>query len=79
MPKSRDPKNKSLIPISIAMIDTIGLVVSRKLLKELFDLDSTTTMIKASAVPDKAIPVGMKEGKMIDHYPMLKSNQRPQY
>ena len=67
VPKARDPKNKSLVPISIAMMDTIGLVVPRKLLKELFDLDSTTTMIKASAVPDKAIPEDMKEGEMIYH------------
>ena len=31
LPKSREPKNRSLTPISIAVIDTIGLVKSRNI------------------------------------------------
>ena len=41
VPKSRDPKNRSLAPISIMVVDTVGLVKSRKLLKVLFDPGST--------------------------------------
>ena len=48
-PKTGNPRNKSLTPISICVIDTIGLVTPRKLLKVLFDPGSTKTMIKASA------------------------------
>ena len=65
-PKTGNPKNKSLTPISIYVIDTIGLVTSRKLLKVLFDPGSTKTMIKSSAVPKKAVPVSMKQGKKIN-------------
>merc|ERR1712115_772401 len=41
VPKCRDPRNMSLTPIFIAVVDTIGLVQSRKLLKVLFDPGST--------------------------------------
>ena len=66
VPKTGNPRNKSLTPISICVIDTIGLVTSRKLLKVLFDPGSTKTMIKSSAVPRKAVPVSMKQGKKIN-------------
>ena len=56
VPKTDNPRNKSLTPISIYVIDTIGLVTSRKLLKVLFDPGSTKTMIKYSTVPCKAVP-----------------------
>ena len=66
VPKTGNPRNNSLTPISICVIDTIGLVTSRKLLKVLFDPGSTKTMIKSSAVPRKAVPVSMKQGKKIN-------------
>ena len=46
VPKNKNQKNKSLTPISIMVVDTIGLVKSRKLLKVLFDLGSTKPLIK---------------------------------
>ena len=57
VPKCRDPRNMSLTPISIVVVDTIGLVQSRKLLKVLFDPGSTRTLIKKSVVPEKAVPI----------------------
>ena len=65
VPKTRYPKNRSLAPISIAVIDTIGLVKSRKLLKVLFDPGFTMIMVKTSAVSDKGVPVDMKYRKRL--------------
>ena len=48
IPKSKDPKNRSLTLISIMVVDTIGLVKPRKVLKVLFDPGSTKTLIKTA-------------------------------
>ena len=66
VPKTENSRNKSLTPISICVIDTIGLVASLKLLIVLFDPELTKTMIKSSVVPRKAVPVSMKQGKKND-------------
>ena len=46
VPKNGTPRDLSLTPITIAVVDTIGLVKSRKLLKVLLDPGSSGTMIK---------------------------------
>ena len=48
------------------VVDTIGVVKSRKLLKVQFDLGSIETLIKTSAVPELANPVPTKCGKKIN-------------
>ena len=55
-PKSGQPRDLSLTPISIMVIDTIGTIKSRKLLKVLFDPGSTKTLISSSVIPRKAAP-----------------------
>ena len=59
VPKNGTPKDSSLTPIPIIVIDIIGLLPSRKLLKVLFDPGSTRTLIKASIVPKKAKAVAL--------------------
>ena len=59
----------SLTPISIMVVDTIGLLPSRKLLKVLFDPGSTRTLIKASIVPKKAKAVTLTNKKEIKAIP----------
>ena len=51
VPKCRDPRNMSLTPISIAVVDTIGLVQSRKLLKVLFDSGGSKSMCHRRVLP----------------------------
>ena len=47
------------------VVDTIGLLPSRKLLKVLFDPRSTRTLVKASIVPKKATAVELSNSKAI--------------
>ena len=65
VPKNGTPRDLSLTPISIAVLDTVGLVRSRKLLKVLFDSGSTATMIKKDVVPAKAVPKSLSGGKTV--------------
>ena len=53
VPKNNNPKNKSLTPISIMVVDTVGLIKSRKLLKALFDPGSTKTLVKKINTPER--------------------------
>ena len=66
VPKNKNPKNRSLAPMLIMVVDTIGLVRSRTFLKVLFDPGSAKTLIKASVIPRLAKPVSMKSGKKIN-------------
>ena len=59
MPKNEQPRDLSLVPISIMVIDTIGTITSQKLLKVLFDPDSTKTMISRKASPKGVLPLKM--------------------
>ena len=54
VPKNGTPKDSSLTPISMMVVDIIGLLALRKLLKVLFDPGSTRTLIKDSIVSKKA-------------------------
>jgi hypothetical protein len=56
-PKNGKPRDLNLTPISIMVIDTIGAVTSRKLLKVLFDPGSTKTMISRKALPKGITPL----------------------
>ena len=51
VPKNGTPRDKSLTPISIMVVDTIGLKKSQALLKVLLDLGSTKTLISRKALP----------------------------
>ena len=55
-PKNGTPRDLSLTPISIMIIDTISTIKSRKILKVLFDPGSTKTMISQKALPSGTIP-----------------------
>ena len=51
MPKTGKPRDMSLTPITIMVVNTIGLKKSRKLLKVLLDPGSTSTMIHKDIIP----------------------------
>ena len=67
VPQNGTPYDLSLTPISIMVVDTIGLLPSRKLLKVPFDPRFTCTLIKASIVPEKAKAVALANKKAIGH------------
>ena len=48
------------------VVDMLGLVKSRRLLKVLFDLGSTKTLIKKSAIPTAATPIPIQEKRKIN-------------
>ena len=54
-PKNGQPRNLSLTPISIIVIDTIGTIIPQKSLKVLFDPGCIKTMISRKALPKGAI------------------------
>ena len=45
------PSNENLTPVTIMVVDTIGTVKSRRLLKVLLDSGSTTTLINKICLP----------------------------
>jgi hypothetical protein len=47
------PSNKNLTPVTIMVVDTIGAVKSRRLLKVLLNSGSTTTLINQRCLPRK--------------------------
>jgi len=59
VPKNGTPRDKSLTPISIMVVDTIGLKKSRALLKVLFDPGSTKTLISRKALPKGTKPMAL--------------------
>ena len=63
VPKKETPKGSSLTPISIMVLDTVGLLPSRKPPRVLSDHGSTHTLIKASIVPKKAKAVALSNKK----------------
>ena len=65
-PKGGTPRNQSLMPITIAMVKTIGTLKSRVLLKCLLDTGSSTTMIHRRALPTKIMPVPLKQTKSVN-------------
>ena len=67
VPECGNPKDSRFTPVSIIVVDTIGLISSCTLLKVLFNLDSTQTLIKASVVSVKAKPTELNNEKNQDH------------
>jgi hypothetical protein len=50
------PLNKNLTPVTIMVVDTIGTIKSRKLLRVLLDSGSTTTLINKKCLPKQCKP-----------------------
>ena len=65
VPKNGNPRDLSLTPITIAVMDTIGLIKSRKLLRVLLDPGSSGTMIHERIVPKKAVPMSLSRNKAV--------------
>ena len=59
VPKNGTPRDKSLTPISIMVVDTIGVKKSRALLKVLLDPGSTKTLISRKALPKGTMPTAL--------------------
>ena len=64
-PKNGTPRDLSLTPISIMVIDTISTIKSRKILKVLFDPGSTKTMISRKVLPKDTIPKVLSNTKNV--------------
>ena len=65
VPKNGTPKDSSLTPITIMVVDTIGLKKSRVLLKVLLDPGSTKTLISRKALPRGTSPIPLQQAKMV--------------
>ena len=63
VPKNRDLKNRNLVPMSVSVLDTMGIIDSKELLEVLFYPSLARTIINSSAVTSKAVSVEMKWGK----------------
>jgi hypothetical protein len=58
--------NKNLTPVTIMVVDTIGAVKSRRLLKILLDSGSTTTLINKRCLPKKCQPCQISQSRMVN-------------
>ena len=65
VPKTGKPRDLSLTPITIMVVNTIGLKKSRKLLKVLLDPGSTSTMIHRDVIPRGCEPVQLQSSKNV--------------
>ena len=63
MPKMNARNHTSL---SMAVVRKIGAVSNKKILKVLFDPDSTRTLIHRGLVPKEAIPTALNKTKTVD-------------
>ena len=61
VPKGKNPIDKSLTPITIMVVNTVGLKQSRAILKVLLDPGSTKTMITKQALPKQAQLIPLKQ------------------
>ena len=61
-PKNPTPRNRSLTPITVAIVGTIGSVESKALLKALLDPGSTKTLVNKKIVPELARPAKLNKG-----------------
>ena len=64
-PKTGKPRDSSLTPISIMVVDTMGLKKSRTLLKVLFDPGSTKSLISRKALPRGAQLIPLTSAKKV--------------
>jgi len=58
--------NKNLTPVTIMVVDTIGAVISRRLLKILLDSGSTTTLINKRCLPKKCQLCQIYQSRMVN-------------
>ncbi len=65
IPKLGTPRDSSLTPITIMVVDTIGLKKSRALLKVLFDPGSTRTLISKSCLPRGTSLIPLEQAKEV--------------
>ena len=57
--------NKNLTPVTILVVDTIGTIKSRKLLKVLLDSGSTTTLINKKSLPRLCKPCQISQNRIV--------------
>jgi hypothetical protein len=57
---------RNLTPVTIMVVDTIGTVRSRRLLKILLDSGSTTTLINKTCLPRKWQPCPISQSRMVN-------------
>ena len=65
VPKTGTPRDSSLTPITIMVVDTMGLKKSRSLLKVLFDPGSTKSLISRKALPRMAQLIPLSSAKKV--------------
>ena len=65
VPKTGTPRDSSLTPITIMVVDTMGLKKSRSLLKVLFDPGSTKSLISRKALPRMAQLIPLTSAKKV--------------
>jgi hypothetical protein len=63
---SSTPPTRNLTPVTIMVIDTIGTVKSRRLLKILLDSGSTTTLINKRCLPRKCQPCPISQSRTVN-------------
>jgi len=60
------PSAKNLTPVTIMVVDTIGTVKSRRLLKVLLDSGSTITLINKKCLPKACKPCPISQSMMVN-------------
>ena len=65
VPKGGPPRDTSLTPITIMIVNSIGLKKSRAILKVLLDPGSTKTMISRKALPREAQRIPLQQKKKV--------------
>jgi len=66
VPKNGTPKDISLTPITIMVVNTIGLKKSRIFLKVLLDPGSTETLIYRKVLPKSASIIPLQQVKEVN-------------
>ena len=60
-PKNKQPKDRSLTPVTIAVAGTIGTIESKILLKVLLDPGSTKSLINRKILPKNVSPARLSK------------------
>ncbi len=60
------PQSRNLTPETIMVVDTIGTIKSRRLLKVLLDSGSTATLINKRCLPRKCEPCKTSQNRMVN-------------
>ena len=65
VPKQGTPRDNSLTPITLMVVDTMGLKKSRALIKVLFDPGSTKLLISRKSLPKGAQLIPLPSAKKV--------------